>query len=291
MIAGGVLPCPSGQCLCRTLQQASTQVWSDLDDAQALKSPLHEDSITQYLALNLNRLHPDLIRVHSFNKITEEPKIGSDFLWLILSEDGKRCARLAIQAKRLYPNGKYSAFTAAQVGKIINFATRIKGKALYLTYNFGPLSNLNPSLWTEFRNRKLLSLVYLPRDGGLVLLEAKRLIKSGSPSLVMSDLANFGWPAWLPFCGCPNLNGSALGVLDRLSLLFPRGGSTDPLESELEIHEVGEALSNWIAGNEPDERTFLEIFEADQVGDDGFSPSFVIATNSGLPERRRISGE
>ena len=123
--------CPSGHCLCRTLQSESTRIWNDLQDAETLNSPIHEDTITQMLALNLNRQHGGQNRVHLFGR-AEEAQNGSDFLWLFFSSDLARHFRVAVQAKRLYPGGKYGAFKTAQALTMYAYARSISAASVYV---------------------------------------------------------------------------------------------------------------------------------------------------------------
>ena len=101
--------CPSGFCICRTVQLESIRIWNDLQDAETFNSPLHEDSITQTLALSLNRQHGGQNRVHLFNR-AEESKNGSDFLWIFFSSDLARLFRVAVQGQTSIPEWQVRGF-------------------------------------------------------------------------------------------------------------------------------------------------------------------------------------
>ena len=132
-----MMSCPSGHCLCRTVQLESIRIWNDLQDAETLNSPVHEDTITQTFALTLNRQHGGQCRVHLFG-LTEESKNGSDFLWVFFSPNLARHFRVAVQAKRLYRNGKYEAFKVAQAQAMDAYARSILAASVYVFYNFMP---------------------------------------------------------------------------------------------------------------------------------------------------------
>lgn len=263
--------CPSGHCLCRTLQEESTNIWRDLGDANTLNSPLHENSITHYLSLNLNRFNAQSVSVHTF-KPAAETKNGSDFLWIIRSPDGARKIILAIQAKRIFPNGQYDSFSAHQVDKVIRYASVIGGFGLYLTYNFEVVNPAVNPLWGNWVFRLPLELCFLPRDAGLAMIHASDLIVGPKRILSRSTVVQHGFPAWLPFCTCQ----------DTYSL------GSDPLlavsKTLAEMSHAGDQLdaqgyiSDW-SGLDADLLKTTDI----QSDDEAYSPDFAVITTLSAP--------
>lgn len=278
------MDCPKSHCVCRTLQQKSQEIWADLSDADLLKSQVHEDSITQYLSLNLNRTHADRIRAHNFSKTTEEPKNGSDFLWLILSPDGSIHTRLAIQAKRLYESGGYNAFKPNQVDKISAYAKIISGHALYLTYNY---RKLGPGAWSPLYKQTTTNFVYLPRDAGLLFVDVDDIRSQGTPYKFTKDLVlGRGIPAWRIFCDCDELRtGKSRSKFEQIAAAL--NGDRIDVSADLRIHKTSERMKAWFDGSEAAAESLKEeLGQPFADGDpDTFTPSFVIATLLAPPHR------
>jgi len=269
--------CPSGHCLCRTLQEESTTIWRDLGDATSLNSPLHENSITHYLSLNLNRFNAQSVSVHTF-KPAAETKNGSDFLWIIRSPDGARRIILAIQAKRIFPNGKYDSFKAHQVDKVIQYAKVIGGFGLYLTYNFDVVSPAANPLWKEWKLRNLVQLCFLPRDAGLAMIHASDLIDGTNRILSPSIVAQHGFPAWLPFCTCTAASSLGADPLQAVSRTLVEMSNPDVLT------DAEDFISDW-SGLDADIRKIIEI----EHDEEAYSPDFaVIITLSAAAPRGQL---
>lgn len=255
--------CPNGHCVCRTLQNQSYKIWQDLGDANSLNSPLHEVSITQYLTLTLNKLHPNNVKVHSFKPAAETAN-GCDFLWIIVSPSGAQCVKLAIQAKRLYGDGTYKAFKASQVAKVMNYAKVIGAYGMYMTYNFDVIFPAH-LLWRNWLHRLPLQLCFMPRDVGLALIHAGNLASANPAVLRLDEVANFGFPAWLPFCICSNTqnnSGSPLKMLNKI--LFSLG--------EFKTEEDS-YIQDWRDGEKIDPLVDQAIED-----DDRFDPAFALIT-------------
>lgn len=268
--------CPSGHCLCRTLQTLSIQVWNDLQDAENLKTPFHEDTITQSLALHLNRQHPGKNKVHIFSR-TAEGENGSDFIWLFFDPSLNRHVRVAVQAKRLYSSGKYDAFKAHQVPKITTYAKIVGGQAIYLTYNYPPVSwRSRWPFWVRAKRRLGLKWIDPPRDLGLVYLEAGHLVGIADRALTPTTIAAHGRPMWHPFCTCSNTStGDALkDLLVRLNAV-----PEDEDVGEPKLSETPSIIRRWMVGGDVDGnelRNTLRLGEVD--GEGSFSPSFLLGT-------------
>lgn len=91
--------------LCHLFEWIAWKTWWDLCDSQRLKINISEESITDMLLLEMLR-RTNRITSKKFTK-NEENKSGADWLWWFIS--GNRGFPILIQAKRLYPCGRYTA--------------------------------------------------------------------------------------------------------------------------------------------------------------------------------------
>ena len=270
--------CPSGYCLCRTMQAKSRQVWEDLHDAEQLGTPYHEDTVTQSLALHLNRHHPGGNRVHVFGR-AKEGKNGSDFIWLFFDRDLTRYFSVAVQAKRLYSSGRYEAFKAHQVDKITRYAAVAGALPIYLTYNYPRIAT---GLWAAWQSRRrtwpVRRLDY-QRDLGLVYCHADRVGNVSDGQLSSTDIVQFGYPMWTVFCTCMAMfSGDALGNLRAVLIT----GLEDAATRAGTLQETPPELRSWISGEEVQERVLRERFHLQEMDDDeGFAPSFILGTTVG----------
>ena len=270
--------CPSGHCLCRTMQARSRQIWDDLQDAEILKSPYHEDTVTQSLALHLNRQHSAENRVHVFGQKTEG-KNGSDFIWVFFDRGLNRYFPIAVQAKRLYANGRYRAFKAHQVKKIRRYARVAGALPIYLTYNY---PNIVPGLWTVWRNRRPVwpvGMLDYQRDLGLIYFHADHVAHIADGQLSPSDFARSGLPMWTAFCTCADsCKGDALSDL-REALIAQ---SIDADTSYVGLGETPPLLRSWKSGEEVREEELMEHLYLHETPDEqGFAPSFLLGTTLG----------
>ena len=257
------------------MQAKSKRVWVDLQDAARLRTPYYEDTVTQTLALHLNRHHPAENRVHVFRG-NAEGKNGSDFIWIFFDHSLNRCFHVAVQAKRLYPNGRYDAFKAHQVGKIRRYAQNAAAIPLYLTYNY-PRILQDPFV----RGRQLgwwwpIGMFDCERDLGLVYFHADHARNIGDRQLSPIHTVQYGQSMWTAFCDCTY---SPTG--DHLNDLLERliGQSANPDIRPDGPRETSRVLRAWILGEEVEEQDLLETLDLRETADgDGFVPSFVLGT-------------
>ncbi len=271
--------CRSGHCLCRTLQTQSTQVWNDLQDAVMLGSPYHEDTVTQSLALHLNRHHPAENRVHIFTGPRKESRNGSDFIWLLFDLSLSRYFPLAVQAKRLYPSGRYDAFKAHQVGKISTYAKIIGGFPIYLLYNYPPMVAGLWKIWSSRRPDWPITALDYPRDLGLTYVHADLVSGIGDGKLDPSDIAATCFPMWTPFCHC-----HATSSDDPLENIWEAFTSwSKPIETMPDgPQETPQLLMQWKQGGEVSEDGLRDVMRLPVgKGDEGFAPSFMLGTTLG----------
>lgn len=243
-----------------------------------LKSPYHEDTVTQSFALHLNRQHPAENRVHVFGQKTEA-RNGSDFIWLFFDHGLNRYFSVAVQAKRLYANGRYHAFKADQVRKIRQYAVVAGALPIYLTYNY---PRIVPGLWTVWRNKRpvwpVRTLDY-QRDLGLIYFHAVYAAHIADKRLSPSDIALAGRPMWTAFCTCADAcTGDALSDL-RNALVAQ---SVDVDISYGRLGETPPSLRSWKSGEEFQEEGLLDDLRLRETADDQrFVPSFLLGTTLG----------
>ena len=270
--------CPSGHCLCRTMQAKSRQIWDDLHDAEQLGTPYHEDTVTQSLALHLNRHHPAENRVHVFRRATEG-KNGSDFIWLFFDRGLTRYFPAAVQAKRLYTSGRYEAFKADQVDRIRQYALIAGALPIYLTYNYPAIAERLWAAWQTRRRRWPVRRLDYQRDSGLIYCHADRVANVPDGQLSSNHIAQNGFPMWTVFCTCMDtFRGDALGHLHTALV-----AELEDAETRAEpVQETPPALRSWISGEEVEERVLREhLYFQERVDDEGFAPSFILGTRVG----------
>lgn len=260
------------------MQASSRQTWDDLQDSEILKSPYHEDTVTQSLALHLNRQHPAENRVHIFGQKTEG-KNGSDFIWIFFDHSLSRYFPVAVQAKRLYGNGRYRAFKADQVKKIRRYSRVAGALPIYLTYNYPRIVG---GLWRAWGYRRPVwpvgTLDY-QRDLGLIYFHADHVTHIADGQLSPSDVAQTGLPMWTAFCSCAeSCTGDALR--DLREALIAQSVDTDTPYSGLD--ETPPLLRSWISGEEVREAELMEYLHLRETADQqSFVPSFLLGTTLG----------
>lgn len=268
--------CPSGHCLCRTVQLESIRIWNDLQDAGILESPLHEDTITQTLALSLNRKHGGQNRVHLFSR-AEESKNGSDFLWVFFNSDLTRNFRVAVQAKRLYPGGRYEAFELTQARTLDAYARSISAVSVYVFYNFVPF--LRGYYAIKGRRRYVYDGAWCfdrARDLGAIYVPTDDILRLSVSSLSSKNIAGTFRPLWQAFCTCesPKIQ----SPLDELAERFTPWRDAEERTAP-GCQETDQRLRRWMEGGRIEEGTIEDLFAVSSVRpSEGFSPTFIMGT-------------
>lgn len=94
--------------LCRSFRDEARTVGRDMEDAFRLNMPRNEETITESLLLNLARNNSrHELQITSFNR-TEEGVNGADWEFWFSNASGYGIA-VRVQAKRLFPSGKYES--------------------------------------------------------------------------------------------------------------------------------------------------------------------------------------
>lgn len=92
--------------LCRSFQDRAREVQRDMDDAARLGLSRSEETITEDLLLRLAQAHPPHeLQIKQFTR-NEEGVHGADWEFWFCNDRGYGIA-VRVQAKRLYPNGRY----------------------------------------------------------------------------------------------------------------------------------------------------------------------------------------
>jgi hypothetical protein len=118
----------------KTMRSSSGQIWRDLETAALFGLLFNEETITETLLLALARKHGgSSVAIRAYTK-PKEARNGADLEWSFVRKSSSITMR--VQAKRLYPNGKYSSLSikGAQINRLIKSAgaTRLP---MYVFYN------------------------------------------------------------------------------------------------------------------------------------------------------------
>lgn len=280
--------CPNGHCLCRTLQNLSVKTWNDLQDAEQYNSPMYEETITQNLSLELNKQHASQTKVHMFKK-HQETLNGSDWIWLFYDKARRKEFRVIVQAKRLYPSGRYDAFKIEQPDKMLRYAGMVNAVPVYALYNYPKARR------SIYPPQKPIWMGYIrgldhARDYGVSLVHAKLVAALGIDGKNARKMLEHAIPWWLPACNCGLLkmpNNSLKQFAGNFSLLL---SYFERFAGFQEIAEMSRATNSWLNGDGGSmDDLENEFLNADVIGDarddmNGFRPSFVMATDVSVRE-------
>ena len=121
------------------LATLSGETWERLRDANNLSVSFGEETITDILALDINRCG---LMTTTFNQTTkpEEAEIGADYEWWI-GHDSIGWIRMAVQAKKLnlhrqqYNFRHTSKNNVQQIDRLDTYARKVRALPLYCLYN------------------------------------------------------------------------------------------------------------------------------------------------------------
>ena len=126
--------------LCYLFACTARKTWWDLCDSQRLDISISEDSITDMLLLEMLRRTKRII-CERYPRQTES-ELGADWLWWFVSRKRDRGFPMLIQAKRLYPIGRYKALKYKkysrydQTNTLLRIARKNHYLPLFCLYNF-----------------------------------------------------------------------------------------------------------------------------------------------------------
>ena len=92
--------------LTRALECIAEDTWNLLEYAHGHRSPLSEDTITEINLLRLKSAQLPGMKIRRVPSRQEEARTGIDWEWWI-GTDGFGWLRYAVQAKKLYADGRY----------------------------------------------------------------------------------------------------------------------------------------------------------------------------------------
>jgi hypothetical protein len=123
--------------LCTTFRKEAGFVWNRMQKASKLRLSLSEETITECALY-------DIAIAHQYGEIIIRPakkpaehKHGADWEWWLVH--GKKGLPFRIQAKRLFPSGRYQGLIKdgyTQLNKLVSASQTAKCEPLYCFYNF-----------------------------------------------------------------------------------------------------------------------------------------------------------
>lgn len=128
--------------LCQTFRQQASQVWNRMRAAAALGISLSEETLTELTLYNIALAHQKAgqIEIDIATK-SQEKAHGADWEWWLVRNKKNICYR--VQAKRLFPNGRYSSLYKsgsgnpyAQLDTLVAAAKANNAVPMYCFYNF-----------------------------------------------------------------------------------------------------------------------------------------------------------
>lgn len=135
--------------MCLSFRRLADWTWQNMGDAHRLKVSLNEETITEYILLQLARQFSGRgLEIESYTKYQEGTSyrggLPTNADWEFWFEDGSaRGIRVRIQAKRLFPEtGKYNSLNGngPQIKKLVQNASG--AIPLFVLYNCDPTSLL-----------------------------------------------------------------------------------------------------------------------------------------------------
>jgi hypothetical protein len=128
--------------LCQTFRQQASQVWNRMRAAAVLGVSLSEETLTELTLYNIAFAHQKAgqIEINIATK-SQEKAHGADWEWWLVRNKKNICYR--VQAKRLFPNGRYSSLyksgtgnSYAQLDTLVAAAKTNSAVPMYCFYNF-----------------------------------------------------------------------------------------------------------------------------------------------------------
>jgi hypothetical protein len=128
------MPTPT---LCQTFRKEAGAVWRRMDKARTVGMSLSEETLTECALYNVALAHQGTkIIIHLATK-PEEKKHGADWEWWLVR--GGRGFGFRVQAKRLFPNGRYQSLCKSgyqQLDTLVSASKNAGLVPLYCFFNF-----------------------------------------------------------------------------------------------------------------------------------------------------------
>lgn len=126
--------------LCKTFRREAATVWNRTRQAARLGISLSEETLTEWAMYQIAASHQHQGIVVDLATKPAESKHGADWEWWLARGGKAVCFR--VQAKRLYPDGRYRALRKPgphpyeQLDKLVSSAQQAGAYPLYCFYNF-----------------------------------------------------------------------------------------------------------------------------------------------------------
>lgn len=138
--------------VCTAFQLLASRTWNDLEDGHRLGLSISEESITDFLLLDLRRALPNNVFVRKFSKSEEGKTTGADWEWWFVGSG--RGFGMRVQAKRLSTKtqryedlGRFAGKShSLQVDLLIGDAQKTNLYPAYCFYNYWHPS-ITPPTW------------------------------------------------------------------------------------------------------------------------------------------------
>ncbi len=204
----------TGSALCQVFQLLARRTWCDLRDGHLANIKVSEESITDFLLLDLKRACPSSVAIQKYTKHREGKTTGADWEWWLVGQ-GKAFG-MRVQAKRLDPvSCKYEELDHTvprrrqkQVNLLLKDARSHNLYPVYCFYNYWDKLATPP----KWRCRS-----YAPHWDlfGCSVCDA-RIVKTfiGKGVKGVSDIGSESFP-WMCLVCCTGFSGEKAGIAER----------------------------------------------------------------------------
>ena len=204
-----------------TPERISKSIWKKVKKSWKYNLRLGEETFTDFLSVDMADYAPENVKLFKTTK-REEAQQGTD-LEIILNFDEHNFVHLAIQAKKLYPSGKYPYLNTRVRGteeyqiKILEKYSKLAGAIpLYLFYNYVDDNHEVRQRWHCGQRIKIKQL-------GCTLVPSWRIWKAIAYPECRTFMSIHLWESALPWrClfGCPKLKWRELYNSDLRNFLI-----------------------------------------------------------------------
>ena len=224
-------------------ERVAERAWSTLGLAQQLRTRFGEETLTDLLVLDmLQHRHANGYWLHQTTR-HEEHQWGADLLVFIRHPTG-RWSRLALQAKKLYPDDRYLMLNRVneseiQLNRLEQFACRYHALPLYLLYNHSRTARRSEH-WHCCRQR------FATRQLGCTLVpswQIRRVLRRPPPPRDFDSAHNVSQSKpWRCAFDCP----FAEGALIQMAYRTPYLDSDGPSVYNWPFRPVADAWPEWL---------------------------------------------
>lgn len=197
--------------ICTIFRLLAVKTWTDLEDAQAPTAmSIGEESVTDFLLLDLKRALPTEVKIRKFTK-PQEATTGADWEWWFLG--ATHGFGMRVQAKILNPFSlryehlwrKVRASNTLQINLLLNDAKNANLYALYCFYNYWKTTATPSPLWY------CGSFPFNLRNYGCTIADANSIKKSFHQNHKdhLNDISTLSLP-WECLVCCKGLHAASL---------------------------------------------------------------------------------